>query len=160
MTDSVLPPTVYVDANPFMYLVEGNDDVAVAIKNLFDRLRLRPGSAVTSELTLAEVLPKPKLPDHRRSYLELIVWSGMFDLRPVTREILIETARYRQVSAVKRLDGGDSMVNLPDAIHVVTAIRAGCTHVLSNDDGLRLPIGMKRIQPDQTHIALLIQELA
>lgn len=160
MNDSASTPVIYVDANPFMYLVQGSDLDARPIKKLFDYLRGRPGSAVTSELTLAEVLPKPKLPDHRRAYLELIIWSGMFDLRAVTREILVETAAYRKVSAMERPDGTLSMVKLPDAIHVVTAIRAGCTHVLSKDGGLRLPKGVTRVRPDDQGISFLLQELA
>src|SRR5947209_16898668 len=157
MTDSVSNPIVYVDANPFIYLVQGSDEVARPIKKLFDSFAERPGSAVTNELTLAEVLPKPKLPDHRRAYLELIVWSGIFDLRPVSREILMETASYRNVSTTERADGMSSMVKLPDAIRVVTAIRARCTHSLSKDR-LRLPKGIQLVRPDDQGVSILLQE--
>src|SRR5882724_1304067 len=96
MTDQIQVPLVYVDANTFIYAIEGNEALANPIKALFARLRERPGFAVTSELSLAEVLPKAPSPVHRRSYLDLIIWSGIIDLRPVTREILIETADYRR----------------------------------------------------------------
>ena len=52
------PSPIYIDANPFIYVVEGRDALAAPIKALFASLRERPGLAVTSELTLAEVLPK------------------------------------------------------------------------------------------------------
>jgi predicted nucleic acid-binding protein len=159
MIEPTLAPKVYFDANPLIYFVEGDREIAITIKGLLDRLRSMPGSAVTSELTLAEVLAKPRLPDHRRTYLELIVWSGFFDLQAITRDLLIETASYRRVSAGTRRDGSASMVKLPDAIHVVTAIRSQCTHMLSDDMGLRLPLGMKRVDPDPSGIALLTQEL-
>jgi predicted nucleic acid-binding protein len=159
MTNSVATPIVYVDANPFIYLVQGNEEDARPVKKFFDFLRTKPGSAVTSELTLAEVLPKYTVPDQRRAYLELIVWSGLFDLRPVTRLILTETAAYRRVSTVERPDGTFSMVKLPDAIHVVTAIRAQCNHLLSKDR-LRLPKGMRLVRPDDEGVSLLLQELA
>jgi hypothetical protein len=51
------------------------------------------------------------------------------------------------------------MVKLPDAIHVVTAIRAGCTHVLSKDK-LRLPNGIRLVRPDDQGVSILIQEFA
>jgi hypothetical protein len=87
MTDLVQLLPVYIDANPFIYAVEGGDALAGSITALFGRLRARRGFAVTSELTLAEVLPKAPLPRHRRLYFDLMVWSGIFDLRPVTRDL-------------------------------------------------------------------------
>jgi predicted nucleic acid-binding protein len=126
MTDRAKLLRIYVDANPFIYLVEGQDAVAAPIRELFARFRLKPGCAVTSELTLAEVLPRASVPQHRRNYLDFIVWGGVFDLRPVTRDILIETAAYRRVAARILSDGRQIIPKLPDAIHVVTAIRAGC----------------------------------
>lgn len=156
------PPTsrVYIDANPFMYLVEGSEGEAAPIKELFACLSLRHGFAVTSELTLAEVMARANLADHRRTYFDLVVLSEMFDLRPVSRDILIETAAYRRASVVREASGKESMVKLPDAIHIVTAIRGGCTHVLSNDGRLRLPAGMMLVRPDAAGIGPLIRELS
>jgi predicted nucleic acid-binding protein len=50
----------------------------------------------------------------------------------VERTILIEAARLQA-----RL-----VLRLPDAIHVATAVAAGCDVVLSNDRRLRVPAGM------------------
>jgi predicted nucleic acid-binding protein len=66
----------------------------------------------------------------------------LFDLRPITREILLQTADLRSVSKVK----------LPDAIHIVTAIHAGCAYFLSNDNGVRTPSGMSRIRADRSGV--------
>ncbi len=157
MTDPSMP-LLYVDTNPFIYFIQGDDSVAAPVKELFGVFKKRPGLAVTSELTLAEILPKAEGP-LRRACLDLIVWSGAFDLRPVTREILIETADYRRASAAESDDGRKSMVKLPDAIHVVTAIRSGCRRILSNDAKLRLPAGYQRVAPDGVSISALVQEL-
>lgn len=140
----------YLDANVFIYAIEGNANIADPLRTLFDLFRLNPGMAVTSELTLAEVLPRA--PDvQRRNYLNLIVWSRIFDLRPVSRDILIETAEYRETAG---------MPKLPDAIHVVTAIRAGCRTVLSADSRLRLPNGYSVLLPDHDNLSRLIRELS
>ena len=147
MTDSDTVPRFYLDANVFIYAIEGNSDVADPLLQLFDLLRAGRGIGVTSELTLAEVLPK-RSSVQRRNYLNMIVWSRIFDLHPVSRDILIETAEYRKHAG---------MPKLPDAIHVVTAIRAECRTVLSADLRLKLPVGYSVISPEAQNLARLIE---
>jgi predicted nucleic acid-binding protein len=158
MIDRGKVPLIYIDANPFIYAVEGNDNLAGVINGLLMHFRARPRTAVTSELTLAEVLAKA-LPPHQRIYLNLMIWSRIFDLRSVTREVLIETASYRKAIAVRQPDGRVSMPRLPDAIHVVTAIQSGCTRFLSKDAGLRLPANMRHVEASDAGIAALMGEL-
>jgi predicted nucleic acid-binding protein len=157
MTDEVLAPIVYVDANPFIYFIDGSEDVARQVRPFFALLANRPGIATTSELTLAEVLAKAR-PDARRSYFNLIVWSNLFQLQPITRDILIDTADYRRVSRKGRPDG--RKINLPDAIHVVTAARSRCRMFLSADEGLIVPNGMTIVKPNEAGLAKLKRELA
>lgn len=154
MTESREPLRIYFDANPLIYAIEGDDGIAKPVRQLFDYLKLNRGIAVTSELTLAEVLPKAAVP-HRRSYLDLIVWSGLFDLRPITRDILIETADYRRTAAGGRV----GMPKLPDSIHIVTAIHSQCRIILSSDLRMKLPDGFSVIAPDSEGLSRLIQEL-
>jgi predicted nucleic acid-binding protein len=159
MTEHLIAPVFYIDANPFMYAIEGDDNVSRPIKEFFDLLREQPGIAVTSELTLAEVLPKAT-PDVRRNYFNLIVWSRIFDLRPVTREILIETADYRRATATLLPDKRSKMAHLPDAIHMVNAIQSGCKKVLSMDSGLKVPQGVTVIEPNQAGLSLLARDIS
>jgi predicted nucleic acid-binding protein len=150
MTDSDAVPRVYLDANVFIYAIAGNADIADPLRQLFDLFRARRGIGVTSELTLAEVLPKPS-DVQRRSYLNMIVRSQIFDLHPVSRDILIETAEYREYAG---------MPKLPDAIHVVAAIRAGCRRLLSADLRLELPEGYSVLSPAAENLTGLIRELS
>jgi predicted nucleic acid-binding protein len=150
MTDSDAAPRFYLDANVFIYAIQGNADIADPLRQLFDLFRAGRGIGVTSELTLAEVLPKAS-DVQRRSYLNMIVWSRIFELRPVSRDILIETAEYREYAG---------MPKLPDAIHVVTAIRAGCRTVLSADVRLKLPEGYSLLSPAAENLTSLIRELS
>jgi predicted nucleic acid-binding protein len=147
---------VYLDANVFILLVEGEPEQAGIIRELFDVLRKSRNSAVTSELTLGEVLAPPRrkgaleLHLKRRLYLDLMIWSRFIELVPVSRDLLIETADLRQVSRHK----------LPDAVHVVTAVRSRCTYFLSNDvDGKRVPNQMQWLRPDVQGIATLLEAL-
>lgn len=141
---------IYVDSNVFIYAIEGAPDLALLLERLFDRFRLKQGLAVTSELSLAEVLPNATTLQ-RRQYLNLIVWSRIFELAPVSRDILIETVNYRKAAG---------MPKLPDAIHVVTAIRSSCSMILSADLRLRLPQGYSPVQPNSSNLSRLIQELS
>jgi predicted nucleic acid-binding protein len=51
---------------------------------------------------------------------------------PIDRSILVDAAHYRARLGIK----------LPDAIHVATAVAAGCEIFLSNDRKIITPAGM------------------
>jgi predicted nucleic acid-binding protein len=137
---------IYLDTNVFIHAIEGSPDIADPLRELFDLFRVRRGTGVTSELVLAGASDL-----RRRSYLNLIVWSRIFDLQPVSRDILIETAEYRKHAG---------MPKLPDAIHMVTAIRTGCRTILSADSRLRLPDGFSLLPPNRDNLSFLIKELS
>jgi predicted nucleic acid-binding protein len=144
---------IYIDANAFMYALEGAEEIAENLQKLFSIFRDKPGSAITSELTLAEVLPKRRVPD--RQFFDLLVWSKIFDLRPVTRDILVQTAGYRRAVAQARSDG--RMPPLPDAI--VVALQSNCGVFLSSDVRIKLPDTIRQVRADATDVAALIHEL-
>ena len=160
MADQARAPILYIDANPFIYAVEGDDAIAAPIKELFEFLKRRPAMGVTSELTLAEVLPKVAFPRHKRQHLDLIIWSGIFQLQPVTRSILLETVRYRHFMTTRRSNRAKAMPKLPDAIHVVTAIQTKCKYFLSSDSGIKLPAHLQLVKPDERGISAVIKNLA
>jgi predicted nucleic acid-binding protein len=160
MTKGIASSRLYFDANVFIYAVEGNDDISGLLRTLFELLRGDIKVAVTSELTLAEVLPRAD-PARRRNYMELILRSGVFDLHPVTRDVLIETADYRRLAAMRGSDAsrpGFPMPKLPDAIHVVTAARTGCSRMISFDRALKLPDGILGLNREA--LPQLIKELS
>jgi predicted nucleic acid-binding protein len=156
MTDAATSQPVYLETNFFIKAVEGTPEVANPPKRLIEILRLRPGLGVTSEITFAETLAPPRradaLPLHikRRAYLDLLLWSGFLTLIPISRDILIETADLRSVARMK----------LPDAIHLVSAIRGRCRYLVSGDSDFdRLPEGMSPVRPDAVGIDGLLKEL-
>jgi predicted nucleic acid-binding protein len=146
----------YLDANVFIDFIEGNEDLSEPIDGLMESLRKRPGTAVTSELTLAEVLSPTKgrkrHPPIRRLYLDLLVWSSFIDLRPVTRSVLYETATLRATNATAKL-------KLVDAIHLATAVLSGCQLFVSRDRGIPMPIGMQRIEADHASVTAVLERL-
>jgi hypothetical protein len=52
-------------------------------------------------------------------------------------------------------------MKLPDAIHLVSAIRAKCEYLVSSDnDFIKLPAGMMHVKPDDEGINKLLKVLA
>jgi predicted nucleic acid-binding protein len=155
-------PVLYLDSMVFIYAVEGDEDTAPPARQLMDVLRQKPGAAVTSELSLAEVLAPTSrdrstnssqenedLPSElkRQVYSELMISSGFVNLIPVSRDILLETTTLRLTQPQK----------LPDAIHAATAIEAGCRYFVSADRRVRLPGQLARMEPNRGNLAGLIE---
>ena len=143
MGDDAPASRIYLDTNVFIYALELSGGVGETCRSLLAALRQRPGVAVTSELTLAEATaptPHAALPAslRRRRFVGLLVHQRFIRLEPVDRATLVETSRLREARPMR----------LPDAIHVVTAVRTGCSHVVSNDGRLRVPAPLRGVAVD------------
>lgn len=160
-TVSFDPRRVYVDTNVFIEFVERQGEVSEALARLFGEASQGSLSAVTSDLTLAEILVKPKRERDdtlARTYIDLLVLSRLVSLIPVSRDILLETADYRANTRQQDVPGADRRNFLPDAIHVVTAIRAGCGTFLARDARIRLPSEIRRLSPDAPSLTRFLAE--
>lgn len=147
---------VYLDSNVFIDFIEGDETISAPIGPLVHKLRQKPGQAVTSELTLAEVLAPSKgrkRPPHiRRLYLNLLVWGRFIDLHPISRGVLYETAKLRATKATSRM-------KLLDAIHLATAVLGGCRIFISRDRDIRVPQGMLLMEPSTGSVRKVIEAL-
>jgi predicted nucleic acid-binding protein len=134
---AILGKTVYLDTNIFIYTVEGYVPEAAILRELFAALEDGRFTAVTSELSLAEVLVKPFELGHEdvaAAYTELLTSSDRLAVLPIDRAILVEAARQRAALGMR----------MPDAIHVATALATGCELFLTNDRPLKLPPGLTK----------------
>ncbi len=127
---------IYLDTNIFIYVVEGHPTYAQPLMELFERLELDAVQAVTSELTIAEVLVKPLI-DNRSSLVEtykslLGPGSGIQTL-PIDRNTLLLSSQTRAQF------GGRAF----DAIHVATAMMARCSCFITNDASIRGPVSLR-----------------
>jgi predicted nucleic acid-binding protein len=123
-------PSVYLDANIFIYAVEELPLVAKRIAALFQRIDRGELIAITSELSLSEALVKPMRDNLTKvvyQYLDLIRTKSTLSVIPVDREILIKAAELRSQSTLK----------LPNAIHCATAVRHSCKSFVTNDRRLK-----------------------
>jgi len=150
----VVGAVAYLDANAFIGALEGEDSFSLPIRQVLIAGRDRPGTLVTSELTLAEVLGPSKeqgrSPQLQRLYLDLMVWGRFIGLQPISRELLFETVELRKVAPLK----------LPDAIHLATAISTRCRYFVSRDAHFnRLPDWMDRVSLDPEGLAKVVAAL-
>ena len=117
---------VYLDTNVFIYAAEASAAYPQVVA-LFGRLAAGQLTAVTSMLTLAEVLVGPLRSGNgriRAGYERQITSGRVLTVIEPDRDVLIRAALFRARSP---------RVKLPDAIHVATAELAGCDVMLTND---------------------------
>jgi len=129
---------VYVDTNIFIYLLEGNESLSVEIAGMRAAILSNECILISSDLIYTEILPplvRSENPEAIRQALRFLGEHAAFDLRSVTKEICIQAGFLR----------GQTGMKTPDAIHVASAIAAGCDAFLTNDDRIRLPETMQRI---------------
>lgn len=127
---------VYLDANIFIYALEGYPEFVGALTEFFESIDEGNLRAVTSELTLAEVLVRPFMDgnvERQTAYRQALQSSDALEVVPVSRDVLVEAARLRSVANLR----------LPDAIHGATAILTGCETFLTNDRRLRALPGLE-----------------
>jgi predicted nucleic acid-binding protein len=150
---------IYLDTNIFITAFETGTEVSGKLVTLLSTARISPSPRfVTSEMTLAELLVRPFRNNDAGQialYSPTIASSPWLDAQPVSRDIFISAAGLRASVPSRKL---------PDAVHLSTAIIAGCTHVLTADKGLGpqttedLPIGVLR--PDEPTLNALIERLS
>jgi predicted nucleic acid-binding protein len=124
---NALGQRVYFDTNIIVYAVEGFADYAGKTKALLEAMDAAEIVAVTSELTLAEVLVKPFRDGDLRvqqAYKDFLLPTTALEIVPINRQILESAAECRAVSKLK----------LPDAIHWVTCQSCQCESFLTNDE--------------------------
>jgi predicted nucleic acid-binding protein len=121
---------IYLDTNIWIYLLEGYPEFMPLLMPLFKEIDNGSLQAVTSELTVTEVLVKPCIDqniDLQIMYQRALQSSDVLQVVPVTRQVLIDAARLRAEVNVK----------LPDAIHLATALLTTCEIFLSNDKRIK-----------------------
>jgi predicted nucleic acid-binding protein len=122
---------IYLDANVFIYLLEGYPAYVQVLTELFSLIDSSELQAVTSELTLAETLVKPKMDDNtdlQQAYQDMFLTTSLLEVVPISTEILIEAATLR---------AKNRQIKLPDAIHAATAYVNQCQAFITNDKSLK-----------------------
>jgi predicted nucleic acid-binding protein len=121
--------TIYIDANILIYALEGHDLYGAVLAKLMHAVEIGSLRALTSELTLAEVLVGPLRDGDSLTgqvYEQLLEPGQKISTVPIDRSVLGRSALIRSTSRAR----------LPDAIHVATAELMGCKFFLTEDRGI------------------------
>lgn len=131
---------VFWDTNLFIYLIEGSDERARRVAELYERMRERDDTLFTSALTLGEVLVKP-------------IERGDVELRTQYEKAIVagasvlpfDTSAARHFAAIR----ADRSIQAPDAVQLACAASAGMDLFITNDDRLSRKVvrGIQFIQP-------------
>lgn len=119
-----------VDTAPFIYFTERRAGYVDKMRAIFRQVAVEELAIVVSTLVLPEILSRPLT----ESDSELIAaYQSMFDnthgisLRPVSSTIAYRAANLR----------AQHNLETPEALHIATAIDAGCQAFLTNNLDLR-----------------------
>lgn len=126
----------YLDTNVFIYALEGEGKFVRDLTDLFTAIESAELPTVTCELTLAELLVKPfreKDAKGEQRCRESVLSRQGLTVVPIDVSILVESARLRAAVGLR----------LPDAIHIASALIAGCEVFLTNDRRLRAVSGLE-----------------
>ncbi|MDE2780172.1 MAG: PIN domain-containing protein [Chloroflexota bacterium] len=125
-----LGTTVFVDTAPVVYYVEENSKYLGLVSPFLDAALNGTLLAVTSVVTLSEVLVVPLRSgrsDLAERYRRVLSPVGGIEVNSITGQIAEEAA---QIRATYR------RIRTPDAIQMATAVAAGAHYFLTNDKAL------------------------
>lgn len=117
---------LYVETAPLIYYVEQNPDYVAKMDAVIDAIERSSIDAVSSVITLTEVLSQPmKLGNSNleQEYRDILLNSRGFRLLPISAQIAEAAAGLRARHNLRT----------PDALHIAAAVDAGCDAFLTND---------------------------
>jgi predicted nucleic acid-binding protein len=121
---------IYIETAPLIYYVEANPAYVDRMDAIISAIEKSSIDAVSSVMTLTEVLAQPlKLGNINlaQAYRAILLNSGGFRLLPITAQIAESAADFRARYNMRT----------PDALHIASAIDAGCDAFLTNDKGIK-----------------------
>ncbi|MGL5113769.1 MAG: type II toxin-antitoxin system VapC family toxin [Beijerinckiaceae bacterium] len=136
MTTIPTGAAVYLDANVFIYWVEGAEPMFGAARKAFDLIIAASAKMMTSDLAVAECLYQPCRNNNAAlvaSFEEFLLSNEQVELLPLNGQVALNAAR----------NGGAWGLKLLDAIHYATALEHGCAVFVTADRRFRSSPDMK-----------------
>jgi predicted nucleic acid-binding protein len=144
--DTLRGGKVGIDTAPLIYFIEQHPVYLPVVRPFFVALDQGAFSAVTSVVTLLEVLVHPIRHGDAalaQRYRNILLQARGLVTSAITPEIAERAASLRAVHNVRT----------PDALQLATALEAGATVYLTNDDGLPAVPGLQLFVLDQLQTA-------
>ena len=131
---------IYLDTSAIIYSVERNEPYFTLLAPAWQQAEAGQFAIVCSELVIAETLIRPIREGNAalEAAFRAVFAAPEVDLIPATRGLWDDTARLRAETGLKT----------PDALHAVTALRAGCALFITNDTDFRRVQGLSVVVLD------------
>lgn len=127
---------IALDTSIFIYLLEANADYVGRVSEVFEWLENSTHEAVTSTLTLTELLVRP----YRDANEELVNrYYALLTLFPNLEWIAPDLKIADRAARIRAQHG----LRTPDALQIATAVESGSTAILTNDSGWQRVIGIE-----------------
>ena len=120
-----------LDTSPLIYYIEQHPQYSLITEDLFGAIHAGHARAMTSVLTLLEVLVQPLRSarlDLAHEYRRILTGSAGITVYPIDADICEASARLRSTY---------NWIRTPDAIQVATALRNGAELIVTNDERWR-----------------------
>ena len=125
---------IYVDASSLIYSVERVEPYRTLLEPLWEQVQDGNLTVVSSPILVIEALVKPIRDGNTEielQYRELFA-SNVVRLLDASYQVFADAAHLRAETALKT----------PDALHAATALRAGCSLFITNDNDFRRVQGL------------------
>lgn len=143
---------VYLDANVLISLLEAEESQTLQVRRFLELVERQLATAVTSEISLAEVLVKPfRSGDTRllKAYEALFTAGSLVGLVKHEQGLWLAVATYRALHGLK----------LADAVHVAVAIESRCDLLITADKRITSLERIKVMRPDDAEFAAWLDAL-
>lgn len=130
LIDTLWGSKVCIDTAPFIYFIEKHEKYLTVLKPFFTEISSGNIEAMTSTVTLLEVLVHPIRTGNKvlaEKYREILLYSDGLTIFEVLNDISEKAAELRAYYSIKT----------PDAIQLATAIIHGANNFLTNDPALQ-----------------------
>ena len=132
MTAGTHRSRVYLDTHVLIYAFEDDPKFGPVARDVLQAAVAASLLPVTSALTIAEVLV---VPIRKRDTAAIALYEAFLGDAEKIEVVPIDTSVLRSAAELR----ASTKLKLPDAIHVATALRHGCTAFVSEDRRIKPP---------------------
>lgn len=140
--DDLQGQIIALDTAPLIYFIEEHPKYTPTVTPFFNALATAQFQAITSVITLLEVLVLPYRSGNATlaaQYQEILLNTPSLTIQPLTPDIAEEAARIRALHGIRT----------PDAIQLATAVLGSAKAILTNDTNLPAIPGLQVLVLDR-----------
>lgn len=140
--DDFIGKSIYIDANIFIYFLDGQEPFASMVTPFLEKVMLGEIIGCTGDAVIAEVMVHP----YKLGNLAMIEQFKAFFGQENFLSILSHDGKAFDLAA--SISGKKGM-KLVDSLHMATALQTGCDYLITHDKGIKSVDGISIIQLSQ-----------